>query len=337
MAVKACCGAALVSLCLVSNAAGQSVTGEVSFTGGVTTDQVSVGSTQGRLFGELPWFRYFAEGTWTGTASRDGHQSEAFSGAYPYEGPPRVMDAYAEHLFEHRSFVASIRGGRFRTPFGIHSASDHAYSGFLRAPLIRYEGYWALTNTLFEHGVNAMAGTPWVQAEVTVGRPGDASDDFARRPGTDVVVRAQGYIGSLVVGVSHVRSQTYDLPYATGQMIFTGVDGRWMHGGVQLRGEWLFGQPWDAVTTSGGYLDTLIHRPFMGPVTLVGRIETFDYRVPLAPEYASKAYGGAVGARVKVVEGLYGQVNVTHRPSEPYGPSVTSTDVAFTYTVRTKK
>ena len=59
----------------------------------------------------------------------------------------------------------------------IYDASDHAYNGFLRAPLIRYEGYWSLTNSLLEHGVNVMAGTSWLQGEVTVGRSADVSDN----------------------------------------------------------------------------------------------------------------------------------------------------------------
>jgi hypothetical protein len=335
MALRSPLAVALL-LCLPPGVAAQTLTGEISLTGGVSTDKVSAAASQGRLFGELPWFRYFAEGAWTATTAGEGRNTEAFATAYPYEGPPRPMDAYVERLMSGRHLMAGVRAGRFRTPFGIHEASDHAYTGFLRAPLVRYEGYWGLTNTLFEHGVNAIAGTSWLQAEVTVGRPGDASDDFTRRKGMDTVVRAQAYYRAFVFGVSHARSQTYDLPYATGQMIFTGIDGRWMSHGVQLRGEWLFGRPWDDSSTVGGYLDALVHRPFMGPVTLVGRVEALDYETP-NPLYSSRAHGVAVGARVKVLDGLYGQMNVTHRPSEPYGPNVTATDVAFTYTVRYPK
>jgi hypothetical protein len=336
MAVRRTAAVALVTLGLTVPAAAQSASGEVSLTGGVSSDKVTAGAGQARLFGELPWFRFFVEGAWAVTPAQEGRESEAFATAYPYDGPPRPMDAYVERLFQHRQFVGSVRGGRFRTPFGIHGASDHAYTGFLRAPLVRYEGYWALTSTQFEHGVNVMAGTPWIQAEVTVGRPGDAGEEYTRRKGMDTVLRAQGYYGALVVGVSHIRSQTYELPYATGEMIFTGIDARWMRGGIQLRGEWLFGQPWDEMRTVGGYLDAIVHRPFMGPVTLVGRVEALDYVTP-NPAYSSRVHGGAVGARVKVLDGLYGQINVTHRPSEPYGPNVTSTDVAFSYTVRYPK
>jgi hypothetical protein len=247
------------------------------------------------------------------------------------------MDAYAEKLFKGDRFLGAVRAGRFRTPFGISGASDHAYSGFLRAPLIRYEGYWALSNMFFEHGVNAMVGTSSIQAEVTAGRPADAGEALLRHPGTDAIVRVQAYHGPLLVGVSHIRSQTYGpASVARGQMVFTGADFRWMIGGVQLRGEWLVGQPWDGTRLSGGYLDVLVHRPFMGPVTLVSRVETLDYKDP-RPFKSSRPAGEAIGARVQLLPGLYGQVNVTNRPSEPYGAAVTATDVALTYTVRFRK
>jgi hypothetical protein len=62
----------------------------------------------------------------------------------------------------------------------------------------------------------------------------------------------------------------------------------------------------------------------------------FDYDTPV-PEFSSAGHGGALGARIMIVEGLHGLVNVTRRPSAPYGPNVTATDVALTYTVRYPK
>ena len=327
----------VLCLCGASTTSAQNAVGEVSFTGGASTDRVLAGATQGRVFGDTPWFTFFTEGTWTTHTAGHGVESEAFGTAYPYEGPPRVMDAYAEKIFSGTRFLGSVRAGRFRTPVGISGVGDHAYSGFTRAPLIRYEGYWALSNMFFEHGVNAMVGTSSVQLEVTAARPADAGEALVRRPGTDTIVRLQTYHGPLLVGVSHIRSETYGpASVAHGPMVFTGVDFRWMVAGVQFRGEWLTGRPWDGTSLNGGYLDALIHRPFMGPVTLVTRIETLDYK-DLVPTLSSRPSGGAVGARVKLVPGLYGQVNVTHRPGEPYGRAVTATDVALTYTVRYRK
>jgi hypothetical protein len=47
--------------------------------------------------------------------------------------------------------------------------------------------------------------------------------------------------------------------------------------------------------------------------------------------------GGSLGTRVKVLPGLFAQVNVTRRPSVAYGPVVTATDIALTYTARYRK
>ena len=58
-----------------------------------------------------------------------------------------------------------VRGGQYRTPFGIYSRSDYAYQGFLRAPLIRYDDYWSISNNFLERGVNVVAGGPRLQVE----------------------------------------------------------------------------------------------------------------------------------------------------------------------------
>lgn len=326
-----------LAACLAaSDAFAQGLNAEVSATAGASTDDVAAAATQARVFGDLRGISVFGEVAWARTAIADGRSSEAFSTAYPYEGPPHIMDAYVERRLGAGQVFGSVRAGRFRTPFGIYSASEHAYNGFLRAPLIRYEGYWSITNTLLEHGVNLMAGTSRLQGEVTFGHPADVSDDFARRSGVDMVLRAQTWVGPFVIGASHMRSETYDLPYAAGVMQFTGVDVRWMSHGVQVRGEFLTGRPWNDTRTRGGYVDVSLHRPFMGPVTLVSRLEHLDYDTP-DPAYADEASGVALGTRVKLVDGLYAQVNVTHRPSEPYGQNHTATDVALTYTLRYRR
>ena len=74
----------------------------------------------------------------------------------------------------------------------------------------------------------------------------------------------------------------------------------------------------------------------MGPVTLVSRLEHLDYDTP-DPAFADEASGVALGTRVTLVEGLHAQVNVTRRPSEPYGQNRTATDVALTYTLRYRR
>ena len=323
-------------LALAGRAGAQDLGVDVSATAGVSTDDLAAAATQVRLSGDVGRFTVFAEGAWSASSLDEHQSSEAFATAYPYDGPPRLMDAYVERRIGDDRLFASVRGGRFRTPFGIHTASDHAYNGFLRAPLIRYEGYWALTNTLFEHGVNVLAGTSRLQAELSVGRPSDVGDVYTRRPGTDVVMRAQTWWGPFVVGATHMRSAAYDLDYAEGRLALTGIDVRVMHAGVQVRGEWIYGRPWDGTRTTGGYADVIVHRPFMGPVTLVGRLEHLDYDTG-DPAFNDAASGLAVGTRIKLIESLYAQANVTHRPSEPYARNATATDVALTYTVRYRR
>ena len=323
-------GAALVAGWIV--AAGtpvlaQSLTSEVSVTAGASTDDVSAGAMQARVSADTPAVRIFAEVAWAASA---GPESDAFGAAYPYEHL-NVMEAYGERTFRGGRAIASVRAGRFRTPFGIYAASDHGYGGFLRAPLIRYAGYWALSNTFLEHGVNVMAGVPALQAEYTAATPGDPGDT-QRRGGFDQVVRVQGYHGSLVVGASHIRTQPYQpARYAFGRAVFSGVDARWMRGGVQLRGEWIDGQPFDDMHTRGGYVDAFVHTPAMGRVTAVARAEVLDYDAGPRSVLAKR---GTLGARVLVADGLYAQINAAHQMGALYSEYRNSIDVALTYTVR---
>jgi hypothetical protein len=302
---------------------------EVSVTGGASTDQVSAGAMQSRVFGDVQGTRVFGELSWATVA---GPVSDAFGGAYPYERRVQVMEAYGERMMRVGPAIAGVRAGRFRTPFGIYSSADHGYAGFLRAPLIRYVGYWALSNTFLEHGVNVMGGVPWLQAEYTVAAPGDAGTT-RRRDGLDQVVRLQGYYKSLTVGASHIDT----LPYQTNsralasRAMFNGFDARWMQGGFQLRGEWLDGRPFDGMHTRGGYIDAFVHRREMGPVTALARAEVLDYD---AGERSRLAKRVTVGARIHVVDALYAQVNGSHQIGALYSDFRNSADLALTYTVR---
>ena len=306
------------------------VSAELSMTSGASTDEVTAGALQGRVFGDVKGVRLFGEVSW---ATVSGPTSDAFGAAYPYVRRVKVMDAYAERMFRHGVAMAGVRGGQFRTPFGIYSSADHAYGGFLRAPLIRYAGYWALSNTFLERGVNVVGGVPALQAEYTVGTPADSGDeDEQRRAGTDQVVRVQGYLGSLVIGASHIRTQPYQpRRFSPGRAIFNGVDARWMHGGVQVRGEWIDGQPFNLMHTRGGYLDAFVHRREMGPFSAMARIEVLDYDAGKRSVLAKRA---TVGTRIHLVESLYAQVNLSHQLGALYAAPPTSTDVAVTYTLR---
>jgi hypothetical protein len=306
----------------------QSITTEAAMTGGLSSDGVSAVATQLRAFGDADFgIRYFAEAAW----ARNGSDADAFGAAYPYSGRLQAIETYAEWWASSRA-LTGIRVGRYRTPFGISSASDHGYNGFLRAPLIRYDNYYALSNNFLEHGIDVVAGMPRLTVEASIGRPADVGT-AVRRDGVNRVVRVQSAIGPAIVGASHIRTQPYQSPrYAFGRTEFTGIDVRWMHGGVQLRGEWIGGRPFDGTTTTGWYADAIVHRRAMGPVTAVGRVEQLDYDT--TPDRALHGKRQTLGARVLVRDGLSAQVNVLHHTGLRHQPRRTSLDIGLTYSVR---
>jgi hypothetical protein len=302
--------------------------GELSMTGGVSTDEVTGAAMQGRVFGDAGGVRIFAEASWATIA---GPASDAFGAAYPYERRVQLMEAYGERLMHRGGAVFGVRAGRFRTPFGIYGGSDHGYGGFLRAPLIRYVGYWALSNTFLEHGVNVIGGTSWLQGEYTAAAPADPGGT-ERRDGLDQIVRVQAYHAGLTVGASRIQTQPYQpARYAFGRAVFRGADVRWMRGGLQLRGEWLDGQPFDGMHTRGGYMDVLLHRREMGPVTAVSRVEVLDYDAGPRSVFTRRT---TIGARVQVIDGLFAQFNTSHQSGALYDSPPTAADLALTYTVR---
>ena len=127
--------AALAFVCLLAAvpAYGQTVAAEVSQSVGVSTEDIAGAGTQARVLGETAsGLRLQLEGAW-GARSTES-ESDVFGTAYPYEGGFQVIEAYGEYLFAPRQWVRSVKGGRYRTPFGIYAASDHAYIGFLRPP-----------------------------------------------------------------------------------------------------------------------------------------------------------------------------------------------------------
>jgi hypothetical protein len=158
-----------------------------------------------------------------------------------------------------------------------------------------------------------------------------------RRRGADVVARAQGYHGSLIAGVSYLRSRPAAIgDYAVGTMRFTGVDARWMHAGVQLRGEWIAGRPFDGVWTDGGYLDVLVSHERMGPVMAVGRLERLDYD---AGEFSVYPRRVTLGARIRATRMISVQLGLVHDfsrglPGLAAAPAATAMDAAITFSRR---
>src|SRR5205814_603 len=106
-------------------------------------ENVSVAGTALRAFGDGPaGIRFFTEAA-VGHSSDD--DTDAFGAAYPYTGTAQIIESYGERMFRPGRALLDVRAGRYRTPFGIWSGGDQGYVGFSRAPLIRYDNYYALS------------------------------------------------------------------------------------------------------------------------------------------------------------------------------------------------
>ena len=331
MAVKRTILVALLAAAVqTSPARGQSLSVEADVTAGYSTDEVVGVATQVRAFGDLKaGVRFYLEGAW---ARRSHKETDAFAAAYPYGGRVEAIETYGERLFMPGKALIAVRGGRYRTPFGLASRSDHAYSGFLRAPLIRYDDYYALSNTFLEHGADIVAGVPQLYAEASVGAPADVGD-VKRRRGFDTVFRVQGYHGAWIVGASHLRTQpTQPASYAQGRAVFTGIDLRYAQDGLLVRGEWITGQPFDGTHTDGWYVDAMLHRVFMGPVTAVVRAEQLGYDADAPFSLQEKRL--TLGAKVRLPRGLTAQVDVLRQSGDLPNYRSVPLDLALTYSVR---
>ena len=324
----------------------QTISSELDVTAGYSGEDIGAVASQLRVFGEAPGrVQFVAEAAWgerwAGEApvvggslfGMDPMGSDVFGAAYPYRGRTVLMEAYGERYFAPRGALLAIRAGRFRTPFGIYSRSDYGYTGFVRPPLARYDGYFALSNNWLEDGVAVTAGAPQLFVEASLSRPHDVGSS-KRREGTDGSIRVQGYRGPFIVGISHARSNPY-LPatFAVGRQAFTGVDIRWAHStGVQARSEIIKGRSFKGVSTTGWYVDGLVHRPGMGPFTGVVRGESLDYTAP-APR-ARSAQRFTTGARVRLPGPVTVQVNYLRQRGDLPHIKKQSLDFSVTYSVR---
>jgi hypothetical protein len=311
-------------------ASSQSLTLDVTQTAGYSTEEVGALGTQARALAETAsGLRFSIEAAW---AARSDTSSDVFGAAYPYANRLQVIEAFAERTFLPDGRLFSVRAGRFRTPFGISSGSDHDYMGFHRAPLIRYDGYYALSNNFLEHGVDVVAGVPRLSVELSAGVPADVGS-AVRRSAMDLVVRGQGAYSDAVVGASYIRTNPYQpASYAAGRMEFGGVDVRWMHAGIQVRGEWLAGRPFDGTTTRGGYVDVIVHRPRMGVVTALLRAERLDYEAEPPHELYMHRYSAA--SSIRLFAHLSAQVALVHQPAAAHSSRSTALDLGVMYSLR---
>jgi hypothetical protein len=322
------------------------VSAELDLTAGYSGEEVRAAASQLRLFGEGPGkIEFFAETAWgdrwagdapllgESVSGMDPIGTDVFGAAYPYRGHTQLIEAYAERFFRPRGTLLGVRAGRFRTPFGIYSRSDYGYTGFTRPPLIRYDGYFGLSNNWLEDGVLLTAGVPQLFVEASVGRPHDLG--FAvRRKGTDASVRVQGYRGQFIFGASYARSNPYLSPrFAVGRQAFGGFDARWAHpSGIQARGEFLKGHSYEGVSTNGFFVDGQLHRHGMGPFTAVVRGEWLDYIAP-TPR-AREARRLTLGTRVRLPGPVTIQLNYLRQRGDLPHLKKHTIDLSATYSLR---
>lgn len=321
---------------------------ELDLTTGYSGEAIRAAATQLRAFGEAERktkIQYFGEVAWGQRWSTseavygsellgiDRISSDVFGAAYPYGNKIQVVEAYAERTFRPLGALLSVRGGQYRTPFGIYNRSDYGYTGFIRPPLIRYDGYYGLSNNYMERGAMLTAGVPRLYVEASLGKPHDLGSS-QRRDGTDGSVRVQGYHKSFIVGVSHARSEPY-LPsyFAFGRQVFTGADARWTHqSGTQVSGEFVHGHSFTGVTTNGWYVDGLVHHLGMGPFTAVARVESLVYTA--AAPFARSEHRVTLGTRVRLPGYVTAQLNYMHQHGDFPRIYDNSVDFALTYSLR---
>ena len=121
--------------------------------------------------------------------------------------------------------------------------------------------------------------------------------------------------------------------FAPGRQAFTGVDVRFSAApGIQLRGEAIKGRSFDGVSTTGWYVDGIVHRVGMGPFTAVIRAESLDY-IASAP-FARAASRVTLGTRVRLPGRITTQVNFVQQHGDMPRIYDSSLDVSITYSLR---
>ena len=339
-------GLTLLTVAATPARAQNTIATELDMTAGYSGEEVRAAASQLRLFGEAPaGIGFCAEvawgDRWAGDAPVIGESvsgvdpmgTDVFGAAYPYGGQTQLIEMYAERYFRPRGTVLGVRAGRFRMPFGIYNRSEYGYFGFLRPPLIRYDGYFGISNNWLEDGVLLTAGVPQLFVEASVSRPHDVG--FAvRRNGVDASIRAQAYRGQFIVGASYARSNPYLSPrFAVGRQAFAGADVRWSHpAGLQARGEFLKGHSYEGVSTTGWYIDGIVHRPGMGPFTALVRGEWLDYTAPSPRDRSSKRL--TLGSRVRLPGPVTLQLNYLRQHGDLPHIKAHSIDVSATYSIR---
>lgn len=322
---------AVATVCFVpAGVRAQTAAVEVVQSVGASSESVAAAALQLRgLADSGRGLRAVVEGSW---ADRSRDAGDVFGSAYPYGGRVDLIEAYAE-WGRAGNGLRAVRAGRYRTPFGLASASDHAYIGFLRPPLVRYATYWALSSGYLEQGLDVLAGVSRLSLEVSASKPADVGAAIRRDGRATVTARAEVVAGPAVVGVSRLDTTPYSpARFASGRARFTGIDLRAMAGGVQVRGEWLDGQPFDGRATNGGYLDVIVHTRRMDRVTALGRVERLDYDAPT--QFALVTHRLAAAMRVRAWSGAAVSLGISHQGGQQTQRRRTALDVGLTWVLR---
>jgi hypothetical protein len=108
---------------------------------------------------------------------------------------------------------------------------------------------------------------------------------------------------------------------------------RWAHpSGLQARGEFLKGHSYEGVSTTGWYIDGIVHRPGMGPFTAVVRGEQMDYTAPAPRDRRAKRL--TLGTRVRLPGPMTLQLNYLRQHGDLPRIKSHSIDFSATYSFR---
>jgi hypothetical protein len=103
-----------------------------------------------------------------------------------------------------------------------------------------------------------------------------------------------------------------------------------MERGVQVRGEWISGRPFERARMRGWFVDVMVHRPELGPFTPVARCEQYRFDVP---GHAVSWNRITAGMRLRLSPSLVAQVNWLN-PGRLEGATASAFDIGLTHSVR---
>ena len=245
---------------------------------GTSTESITGGAAQVRVLGEPR--RRAAGGRRRGVGHARSHDGvrRVRHGLSRTAASIEIIDAYVEYLRPRGRGLRAVKAGRYRAPFGIWSAGDHALS---RLPAAAAHPLRWLLRAVERLSRARRGGDRRRAASVARGErrpPGRCRRWRCAAPASTRCCAPRSAHGPVIVGASYLDTMPDQPPrFAQGRAHFGGADLRVMHAGVLVRGEWIGGRPFDGIATRGGYLDLLVHRPGLGPVTLLGRAERLAY------------------------------------------------------------